>query len=187
MIMEEKDFKGLLESKKNSMKGHYTIGVESSDNGSVSIFWNNDFNSDMYELTPGFPTTIHSSVYREQYFSFVSRDKDASSRLDERSPIRIYVNSQIRCNIYIKAVQDNRPIDEEDMNRVYDWKSSIGIEGGIHMMEILPEYPGYCVNCTYYGYIESIQDGNVEILVSINHTGFPMMLKSGPAYPEIIK
>lgn len=42
------------------------------------------------------------------------------------------------------------------MNKEYSWKSSIGIEGGVHLIEIKPSDSNYCINCLYYGYIESI-------------------------------
>ena len=47
----------------------------------------------------------------------------------------------------------------DKMNEDYIWKSSIGVEGGVHLIEIKEDDSSYCVNCLYYGYIETLQGG----------------------------
>lgn len=46
--------------------------------------------------------------------------------------------------------------DLENMNKDYIWKSSLGIDGGVHLIENLPNDSDYCLDCLYFGYIESI-------------------------------
>lgn len=75
----------------------------------------------------------------------------------------------------------------DNLNQDYKWKTNFGVEGGIHLVEIPPNDPDYCIDCIYYGFIESITAGSVQIFVSIEHLNHPMLLTGGQTYPEILR
>lgn len=169
------------------MKGYFTLGIKSNGNTQIHVFWNNVPHQDIYEITPGHSFTIVSTENKDQYFNFIARDKDGPSRVEDRGKVRIYINSQIKCNIYLSNDQKLDSKSLENLNENFKWKTNFGIEGGIHLVEISPKDPDYCINCIYYGFIESVSAGSIQIFVSIEHLNQPMMLTGGQTYPEILR
>lgn len=65
VLVKKADLQGSETAGNDSMRGYFTVGVKSSEDTRLSIFWNNTPNEDIFELTPGHPATLYSTEYRE--------------------------------------------------------------------------------------------------------------------------
>ena len=164
----------------HSLKGHFTLAVKSTDLGMISVFWNNKENLNYLELTPGEPTLMQVEENKNLYFSFFAQDADSVSESD-RGDVEIYIKSSVQANVYILKTNDTS-LDAPSREN-HSWKRSLGHAGGIVSIKISPNDPNYCMDCTYIGYIEANEKGNVSIIANIEHHNIPILLSPGFAFP----
>ena len=100
-------------------------------------------------------------VNKKFYFEFYVGDKD------KNGDIVLYIRTDIESNIYICKNNDYGMIAPSKSN--HDYMSSTGSKGGLTSITINKDSKGFCVDCTYIGLIDSKEEGEISILVEIEH------------------
>lgn len=164
----------------HTLRGHYTIAVKSMEIAMISIFWNNKEDLNYLELTPGEPSLMQLEKDKKLYFSFFAQDIDSVNET-EKGDVEIYIKSSVQANIYLLKTKEST-LDAPNKDN-HTWKGSLGNMGGITSIKIDPKDPEYCMDCTYIGYIETTEKGNVSIIANIEHHKIPILLSPGFAFP----
>ena len=165
--------------KKNSLKGHYTIAVQSAKVSKLNLFWNNISNLNYIELTPNKPSQMYLEQDKNFYFSFYAKDVEDSEK--DKGKIVIYIKTNIESNIWVLKSKTNEMKTPDSSN--YTWSSSIPLLGGMTTIEIYPDDPNYCVDCLYIGHIEAKTFGHLYVLADVEHEHIPINLVPGNSFP----
>lgn len=164
----------------HTLRGYYTLAIKSMDIAMVSVFWNNKEDLNYLELTPGEPSLMQVEKDKKLYFSFFAQDIDSLAET-ERGDVEIYIKSNVQVNIYLLKTKESG-LDAPSQEN-HTWKGSLGHMGGITSLKIDPKDPEYCMDCTYIGYIEATERGNISIIANIEHHNIPILLSPGFAFP----
>ena len=167
-----------------SLKGHYTVAVKGANTSVMSIFWNNKDDLNYLELTPGEPSMMKLEKNRKFYFSFYAQEGDTEHSKDKGN-VEIYIKSSVQANIYLLKTMENS-LDAPSKSN-HNWKSSIGHMGGVTALNIKSNDPEYCTECTYIGYIETKEEGNVSLIATIEHQNIPLLLTPGFNFPIMLE
>ena len=166
---------------KNPFRGHFTIAVKSDNDTKLNIFWNNKEDLNYIELTPNKETSMVLESNRNFYFSFFTKGLDGK----KKGKIIIYVRTNVQSNFWILKSDKNEMLAPNQSN--YTWKSATAKMGGVTAIEILPDDPDYCSNCTYIGHVQTNEDGKLSILVDIEHENIPIPLEVGTIFPGFLE
>jgi hypothetical protein len=122
------------------------------------------------------------------YFAVYVKDSEGVIKEDsayiERKEIKLYLKVSAKASVYVLKSNSN-DLDVPSPSN-YIWKEETASKGGVLLITISPKDPGYCVDCLYIGYVESDQNGTVDILANIKHDNMPIHLKPGFTFPEFI-
>jgi len=179
--LSPQDFK--LDSHRDAapMRDHFTVALKSSAPCTVDIFWNNRQELNYIELTPNHPMTMSLEKDRSFYFSLFARDVDAKK---SRGNVVFFIKTNVRANIFV--VPSETGALEAPSRGSYVWKSSIPDMGGVAMVEVRADDPKYCMDCTYIGSVETLNDGTVSVLGAIRHDNTPSLLAPGFTFPDYL-
>lgn len=166
------------------LKGHFTLAVKSSLSCFINVFWNNKEDLNFLELTPGEPTSMNLDKDRHLYFSSYAKDSDSKTASDQGS-IVFYIKSSVRTDIYLlKSL--NGELDTPNTHN-HTWKTSISKAGGISLLKISPTDPNYCIDCTYIGFADTMENGKISLLVDVEHDNIPIYILPGLSFPFYIE
>jgi hypothetical protein len=184
-----KDIKQTANEAQPDLRGYYVIGVKSTGNTNINIYWNNKEDLNYVELTPNEPSSMILPTDRKFYFAFYARDADGvikgNSGSIQRDDIRVYFKVDVQADIYLlKSPSGELDAPSKDN---YIWKSSTAHKGGVTMLEIKKDDSNYCVDCLYIGYVENYAPGQISVLANIKHDGIPVHLKPGFTFPEFVE
>ena len=180
LSLEPGDLKQFAHDSTPSLKGHYTVALRSSNKCIVHIFWNNKEDLNYIELTPGIPSSMKLEADKSFYFSFYAQDNEQGKE-SQRDQITVYFKTDIRANIYM--LKTNGELDAPSSSN-YLWKTSTGVMGGVTKIHVPPSDAAYCVECTYVGYVEVMEDGAITLLPDIRHDGIALLLTPGFTVPD---
>ena len=169
---------------KESLKGYFTIGIKSSSSCIVSVYWNNKVDLNYLELTPNEPSSMFLAEDKKLYLATYVKDSKSKSK-DDRGDIFFYFKTSIRADVYILKSLDselNAPSSSH-----YNWKTAIGKGGGVSMIKISPDDPDYCIECSYIGYVDSMDNGLITMLVDVEHEKIPNLLLPGFDFPNYLQ
>lgn len=174
------DLKKDSNTKSQGLKGYFTLSVKSSSTCNVNIFWNNKEDLNYLELTPNQPSTMFLDKGKKLYFSTFVKDTESKSEKN-RGNVAIYIKSSVRADIFvIKSLTGS--LDAPSASN-YTWKSTISHAGGISVLKIPASDPNYCIECTYIGFVDTLQNGQITLLVDVEHENMPIALSPGINFP----
>lgn len=175
-----KDIKISNSKNNDGLRGHFTVSIKSSASCFISIFWNNKDDLNYLELTPGEPSSMFLDKNRKLYFSSFVKDVD-SKTANDRGNVVFYIKSSVRADIYLLK----SPTGELDApnSHNYTWKTSIAKAGGITVLKVSPADPDYCIDCTYIGYADTMDNGQITLLLDVEHENMPIYLLPGLNFP----
>ena len=181
--IKSSDLKTDSTSNKDTLKGYFTVGVKSSNSAIVSVYWNNKVDLNYLELTPNEPSTMTINGMKKLYMTAYVKDADSKNKND-RGSVFFYFKTSVRADIYILKSPDSE-LNAPSANS-YNWKSSIGKNGGVTMIKIDPDDPDYCIDCSYIGYVDSMENGQISMLVDVEHEKIPIFLLPGFNFPNYL-
>lgn len=165
------------------LTGYFTIGIKSSGSSLVDIYWTNTEKFDYIELTPSHPSRIVLKSGKDLYFNFYA--KEMSDGVDQRGVIRIYVQTDVRADVFVlKSLDADITKPSRSDNK---WFTTLGRKGGVSVIEIYPSDEDYCLDCNYIGFVETVEDGSVSLLADVEHDNIPIYLTTGFTFPEILR
>jgi hypothetical protein len=164
----------------NKLHGYYTIGVRSTADTSLNIFWNNKEELNYIELTSGVPVTMTIDVEKKLYFSFFARKSDDRPEW-KNAKVTFYVKADVKASLYVLKSHSEllAPSGQE-----HQWRTSLGPKGGITSLKISATDRDFCNNCLYICSIESSENGQVTIVVNYSYNDQPIELIPGFTLPE---
>ena len=56
----------------------------------------------------------------------------------------------------------------------------------IAMIKIDPDDPDYCIDCSYIGYVDTMKNGQISMLVDVEHEKIPIFLLPGFNFPNYL-
>lgn len=168
-----------LDSK--SLRDHFTLGVLSSNNGVVSLYWNNKEELNFLELTPNEPSTMQLARSKTLYFSLFAHELDSSSKRDS---LFIYIQASVQAEVHLLKTGVGQLDAPSATNS--RWHSRLSAAGGVARIEIKPTDPDYCLECTYMGVVTHSEPGTFTLLAVFRHDGLPVSLNPGFTLPEML-
>ena len=188
LAIETKDLRTSPHQNEVDLRGEYLLGIKSTTQAMVSVYWNNKEDLNFIELTPNEPTNMILDADRKFYFTFYAQDADSSDSSgkasEDRKDIKLYFKLDVRANIFLIKSRTGELEVPSDSNLV--WKASTGPKGGVTMIHIEASDVNYCVECLYIGHIETDDPGEVNMLVNLEHANNPMRLLPGFTFPEYL-
>ena len=184
ILLDKNNVKGDNEYKDNKeLIGFFTVGIKSSSSSLMDIYWTNTEKFDYIELTPSHPSKISLKDNKDLYFNFYA--KELGDNIKDRGIIRIYVQTNVRADIFIlRSLNADISKPSKTNNK---WKTSLGKKGGITVIEIHPSDADYCLDCNYIGFVETVEDGTISLLGDVEHDNIPIYLTTGFTFPEILR
>ena len=175
-----KDLKTSHSNEGKSLKGYFTVAIKSSSSCFVNVFWNNKDDLNYIELTAGEPSSMSLDQNRKLYFSSFVKDTESKTAKD-RGNIIFYIKASVRTDIYLLKSHSGDLDAPSSYN--YTWKTSIAKAGGITMLKVHPDDPDYCIDCTYIGFADTMENGQITFLVDVEHDNMPIYLLPGLNFP----
>lgn len=171
------------EGEGKDLRDHFSVGVLSANQGTISLYWNNKDDLNFIELTPNEPSTMQLVKDKTLYFSLFSRDIDLLT--EKKQNLIFYFQSTVQIQVYlIKAATGELDIPNAENAK---WRASLSAAGGVAFIEIAANDPDYCLDCSFIGKIEHSQEGTFNILASFKHDSIPIQLTPGFTFPELLK
>lgn len=174
------DLKKDSKSASEGLKGYFTLSVKSSTTCKASIFWNNKEDLNFLELTPNEPSTMVIDKGKKLYFSAYVKDNEAKSKKD-RGEVSLYIKSSVQADVYIlKSLNGDLKAPSSEN---FEWKASVSHAGGVTVLKIPPTDPNYCIECSYIGFVDTTQNGQLTLLIDVEHENMPISLSPGVNFP----
>lgn len=173
-----------MDSDNKELKGYYTIQVKNKNRCHMSIYWNNKPDLDYIELSQNLPQTIHVLPSKPLYFTFYVTEKSQISRRQKNGDIMLHYKSDGALTIYLKQIPGKDLIIPNKENK--DFEGNLGQKGGIGFLQINQKDDKYCVNCSYVGSVHAVEEGQLNLLVNVEHADIPINIVSGFTFPDTL-
>lgn len=150
----------------------------------MSLYWNNKPDLDYIELSQNFPQTIHILPNKPLYFTFYVTEKSQISKRQKNGDILLHYKSDGPLTIYLKQIPDKDLVIPDNFNR--DYEGHLGPRGGLGFFQIRQNEDKYCVNCTFVGAVHAVEEGQLIMLVNVEHADIPINIVSGFTFPDTL-